>query len=41
VLLVWILTFILAGLDFAPALSLWHWFGAHVFYTVLLLIFFA
>lgn len=40
-ILVWIFTWILAAQNDPSALILWHWFGAHVFYTVLLFLFLA
>lgn len=40
-LLIWILTGILHACGFPAAVLLWHWFGAHVLATVLLILFFA
>lgn len=40
-ILVWILTFILAGLHWQPAMDLWQWYGDNWLITALLLIFFA
>ncbi len=40
-LLVWVLTWIMQGLSYQPAVDLWAWFGHHVFLTILLILFLA
>lgn len=37
--LIWILTAILQSAGVSDAILLWHWFGQHVFLTVLMIIF--
>ena len=39
--IVWILTAILQSANVPIAITLWNWFGTHVWQTILLLIFLA
>ena len=38
---IWVLTAILASCNVPIAMTLWAWFGAHIWQTILLLIFLA